>query len=156
MNRDLAFGLLGAALAAGYYRLAASIPQSALADGVGPRGLPIAYAVVLLGLSLILIGRSVRTRNREPRTRNAEPGSQHPAVRVVGMLAIGAAYIALVPWLGYVVTVAGLLLAVTWYLSGVVTRTIVLVAASGAVVFWLLFVRLLGIPHPPGFWARLF
>jgi hypothetical protein len=33
---------------------------------------------------------------------------------------------------------------------------VALVSVSGAVFFWLLFVLLLGIPQPAGFWPSLF
>lgn len=156
MNRDLALGAAGAAIAGGYYWLSVAIPESALADAVGPQGLPKTYAVVLLALSLILVGRSLRKPNPEPGTRNPEPGSRSPFARVAGMLLIGIVYLLLVSWLGYLVSLAGLLLAVTWYQGGVLNRTIAVVAISGATVFWLMFVRLLGIPHPAGIWTRLF
>ncbi len=168
MNRDLAFGASGVVIAGGYYRLATSIPDSALADAVGPQGLPVAYAAVLALLSLILIARSLRPSNAEPGSRIPDPGSHipdpgsripHPGsrlLRVAGMLAFGALYIVLVPWLGYTASLAGLLFAVTWYLGGTVHRSMAVVAVSGAVVLWLLFVRLLGIPHPAGIWAGLF
>ena len=159
MNRDLAFGTAGAAIAGGYYWLATAIPASALADAVGPQGLPKAYAVVLLALSSILVARSLRTANprspiRDPQSPIPDPRS--PIPRVMGTLLIGVVYLLLVPWLGYVVTLAGLLLVATWYQGGVLNRTIAAVAISGAIVFWLLFVQLLGIPHPAGIWPRLF
>lgn len=147
MNRDLVFGASGAIVAVVYYGFASSIPTSALADAVGPRGLPIVYAAILLFLSLLLIIRSVRTRNMEPGTQ-----SFHVA-RVAGMLAIGAGYIVLVPWLGYVVTLAGLIVAATWYQTRVVTKGALAVAVAGAIVFWLIFVVLLGIPQPSGIWT---
>ena len=159
MNRDLAFGTAGAAIAGGYYWLATAIPASALADAVGPQGLPKTYAVVLVTLSSILVARSLRTAN--PRSRIPDPGPRTPGPgspipRVMGTLLIGVVYLLLVPWLGYVVTLAGLLLAATWYQGGVFNRTIVVVAISGAIVFWLLFVQLLGIPHPAGIWPQWF
>lgn len=147
MNRDLAFGTAGAVVAAGYYWLAASIPDSALSDAVGPQGLPIAYAAVLLLLSLILIARALRARQQESKMT-------FHVTRVAGMLAFGVAYIVVVPWLGYVPTLAGLICVTTWHQSGVVTRATVLVAVAGAIVFWLVFVALLGIPQPPGIWAQ--
>ena len=165
MNRDLTFGIAGAAVAAVYSLLAVRIPDSALADAVGPQGLPKAYAAVLALLSLILIVRSLRslrTQNPEPRTsdpgsRIPDPGSRTPDLyRVAGMLLIGITYLLIVPWLGYAVALAGLLLATTWYQGGVASRTIAAVAVSGAIVFWLLFVVLLRIPHPAGVWPRLF
>jgi hypothetical protein len=33
---------------------------------------------------------------------------------------------------------------------------VAVVALSGAVFFWVLFVVVLGIPHPPGIWPSLF
>jgi hypothetical protein len=33
---------------------------------------------------------------------------------------------------------------------------VAVVAVSGAVFFWVLFVAVLGIPHPPGIWPSLF
>jgi hypothetical protein len=154
VNRDLAFGIAGVVVAVVYVALAVAIPESALADAVGPRGLPIAYAVVLLLLSLILIGRSLRSPTPDP--QSPLPGPRFHLARVGGMLALGVAYVVLVPWLGYAPTLAGLILAITWYQSGVVTRTTAVVAVAGAIVFWLVFVALLGIPQPPGIWARRF
>jgi hypothetical protein len=71
------------------------------------------------------------------------------------MLAIGVGYILLVPWLGYIPSLAGLIFATTYYQGGSVNRQVAVVALSGAVFFWLLFVVLMGIPQPAGFWPSL-
>ena len=148
MNRDLVFGGACLALAAGYYLMAAAIPESALSDTVGPQGLPKAYAVVLAALSLILIARSTRQQSSgESRTSLA---------RVAGMLLIGILYLAVVPWLGYILSLAGLIAATTYYQGGGFSGRVGIVALSGAVFFWVLFVAVLGIPHPPGIWPSLF
>jgi hypothetical protein len=155
VSRDLVLGTAALALAAGYYAMAAGIQESALSDAVGPQGLPKTYAIVLGALSLILIVRSVRPADN----RNAPP-SPHPLPpsmgRAAGIVAIGAIYIALVPWLGYVLSLAILIAATTYYQGGGMTRRVGLVAASGALFFWVLFVFFLGIAHPPGFWPALF
>jgi hypothetical protein len=151
VTRDLVFGAACLALAAGYYLLAAGIPESALSDAVGPQGLPKTYAIVLGGLSLILIGQSL-TGNRRP-----APASSHPVVlRVAGMLVIGILYLLVVPLLGYVLSLTGLLAATTYYQGGGLNARVGLVALSGALFFWVLFVAVLGIPHPPGIWPSLF
>jgi hypothetical protein len=67
-------------------------------------------------------------------------------------LAIGVAYLVSVPWLGYPLAIAGLILATTSAQGGGVGRRTAVVAACGAVILWLLFVVLLGIPQPPGVW----
>jgi hypothetical protein len=165
VNRDLAFGAAGAIVAGGYYWQAASIPDTVLADAVGPRGMPIAYAAVLLVLSLILIARSLRDRGsgiRDVKGFGFPGGSPIPdprsprVFRVTGMLAIGIGYVVVVPWLGYLATLACLIFVTSWYQSGIATRTTAVVAVAGAIVFWLVFVALLGIPQPPGIWMERF
>ena len=144
------------ALAVGYYLLAAQIPESQLADAVGPQGLPRIYAYVLGALSLVLIAQSFRASSPEPRAERPTPSARSRVLRPAGVIAIGAIYIAVVPWLGYVPSLAALIAATTYYQGGGFNRRVALVAVSGAVVFWLLFVALLGIEHPAGFWPALF
>ena len=148
MTRDLVFGGACLALAAGYYVMAAAIPESALADTVGPQGLPKTYAVVLAALSLILIARSAR--------QQSPVVSRASLARVAGMLLIGILYLAAVPWLGYILSLACLIAATTYYQGGGVNARVALVSLSGALFFWVLFVAVLGIAHPPGIWPSLF
>lgn len=152
VSRDLMFGAVCLALSIGYYMLAAAIPESALSDTVGAQGLPQTYAIVLAVLSLMLIVRSIA------RARAGEPRATHrsPAIRVAGMLGIGIVYLIAVPWLGYVLALAALIAATTYYQGGGLNRRVAVVALSGALLFWVLFVAVLGIPHPPGIWPSLF
>jgi hypothetical protein len=165
MNKDLAFGSATLAISAGYYWMASTIPESQLADAIGPQGLPKSYAMLLAVLSLVLIVRSLARGRGEVRlTASAEATavkkpdatvSRRVLWRVTGMLAIGVGYILLVPWLGYIPSLAGLIFATTYYQGGSVNRQVAVVALSGALFFWLLFVLLMGIPQPPGFWPSL-
>jgi putative tricarboxylic transport membrane protein len=154
--RDLVVGGAALALAIGYYALAGQIPESQLSDAVGPQGLPRIYAYLLGGLSLVLIARSLGPSNDESsgvhRARPAAPNVRRPA----GMVVIGVVYLLAVSWLGYFVSLAGLVATTTWYLGGGLNRRVAVVAVSGALLFWLLFVRLLGVQHPAGFWSSLF
>ena len=156
MHKDVGFGSATLALSVGYYWMAATIPSSQLADGIGPQGLPKAYAILLAVFSLILIGRSLaRPRSKLATTPAPERTPRSPLWRVAGMLAIGVVYILVAPWLGYVLSIAGLLLATTYYQGGTINRQVAMVAVSGAVFFWFLFVVLMGIPQPPGWWPSL-
>ena len=177
----------------GYYLLAAQIPESQLADAVGPQGLPRIYAYVLGGLSLVLIARSLRASSpepispprsgrlqparpgppqgghyvqeenapepepsaREPRAWRRAPNAQRASqvLRAFGVVVIGAVYIVVVPWLGYIVSLAALIAATTYYQGGGANRRVAIVSVSGALLFWLLFVAILGIQHPAGFLA---
>ena len=158
MNRDVAFGTAMLALSGAYYWIAAGIPESQLADAIGPRGLPRTYAILLAALSLILIVRSLnRVRSAVPpsvRGGRLQPDSGSTIGRVAGMLAIGVVYMAVVPWLGYVLSLAGLIFATTYYQGGSINRQVAVVALSGAVFCWVLFVLVMGIPQPGGWWTR--
>jgi putative tricarboxylic transport membrane protein len=163
MNRDLVFGIATLAMALVYYALTSTIPQSQLADPVGPQGLPKTYAVILATLSVLLIARSLKRApgqaNREVANRKSanlripNPGSGLPAV--VGMLLIGVAYIVVLPYLGYLLSVAMLITATTYFQGGRVNGRTVVVALSGAVCFWVLFIWLLRIQYPAGLWPSL-
>ena len=170
MNRDLVFGCASLALAVGYFLLAAQIPESQLADTVGPQGLPRIYAYVLGGLSLVLVAQSLRASRPEPSAERPRPSAENPepgvesstlsarsqALRAFGVVVIGAAYIAVVPWLGYIVSLTALIAATTYYQGGGANRRVAVVSVTGALLFWLLFVAILGIQHPAGFWPDLF
>jgi hypothetical protein len=141
-----------------YYGLAATIPQSDLADPVGPQGLPRVYAVLLAALSLILIVRSLprsasRPESSNPESRIPNPGAGLP--RVIGILLIGVAYIIVLPWLGYLLSVAALITATIYFQGGVINGRSILVALSGAVCLWLLFIWLLRIQYPAGLWPSV-
>ena len=148
-NRDLVFGSATLALAAIYYALTVTIPQSDLADPIGPQGLPKTYAAVLAVLAIILIARSMK-RPANPRTR--EPANLG---RVIGMLLIGVAYIVVLPWLGYLLSVAALIAATTYFQGGSINLRSILVAISGALCFWVLFLWLLRIQYPAGLWPSV-
>jgi len=161
--RDLAFASATLALAIGYYAVAGAIPHSGLADATGPAGLPKAYALLLAGLSLILIARSLATRRSGLVTRKPGTGRRptlesripSPGSRAIGVLTIGIVYIWAVTWLGYVLSLAGLIAATSYYQGGPLTRQVAIVAVIGALFFWLLFVLLLRIPQPAGLWPGL-
>lgn len=158
MGRDLAFGGTTLALSVGYYWMAAVIPRSQLADAVGPQGLPRAYALLLGALSLALIVKSLPWRARTSLvsgSRSAVTGPRSSLWRVAGMLAIGIVYIVAAPWLGYLPSIAALILATTYYQGGAINRQVVVVALSGGILFWLLFVALMGVPQPTGWWPPL-
>ena len=153
-SRDFAFAALTLAVGFAYYWLATQVPQSALDDAVGPVGLPSLYAVMLVALSLVTIGRAALAvvRRRAP-PRDDPPGRSW---RFAGMLIIGMLYVAIVPWLGYLPSIAMLIAGTAWYQGGVVNGRVIVVAASGALLLWLLFVAFLRIPQPSGPWTSIF
>jgi putative tricarboxylic transport membrane protein len=153
MKRDLLCAALLLAIAAAYYGVASGIGRSALADEVGPAGLPLAYAMLLGALGLALAVKAIAGLVLERATANAaEPPDRAQPTRVVvraaGTLAIGAAYVAIVSVLGYWLSIMLLLPAMAGYQGQTGWRRLALVAVVGATAFWALFVWLLGIPMP--------
>jgi hypothetical protein len=160
MKRDLVCGILMLVLAIAYYIIASTIPRSTLADSVGPQGLPTSYAIALGVLSLLLIGTTLLGSGGGVQAvlgaaKDASKSDRYAALRAAGMLLIGAAYIAVLPWLGYIVSLALLIFAAAWYLERRRTRWMLPIAAIGAFGFWLVFVEILQIPQPAGLWPSL-
>ena len=147
MRREIVFGGATLVLSAAYYWMADRLPISQLSDAIGPEGLPKIYALALAALSLILIIGAVADRRA---AQAAE--SRAPLSRVAGVLLIGVVYIVLAPWIGYPIAIAALIAATTYYQGGAFTREAGLVAVTGGVLFWLLFVVLMGIEQPAGIW----
>ncbi len=151
MNRDFIAGLVGLIFAIAYYAMATQIQNSQLADEVGPAGLPKIYAVLLGGFSALLMVRAL--------LRPAVAGGNRPvgeelfAVRrALGVLAIGVAYVVLVPWLGYPLAIALVIAAASLYGGGQISLRLAVIAALGALGLWFVFVFLLHIGQPAGIW----
>jgi hypothetical protein len=153
-SRDLVFATVTAAVGLAYYWLTTHVPQSTLDDTVGPVGLPRLYAVILLAFSLIMVvPAALALARRQPPRRDDVAGRSW---RFAGMLLMGVLYVAIVPWLGYVPSIAMLIAGTAWYQGGIINRRVVVVSASGALILWLLFVAFLRIPQPPGVWTSIF
>jgi putative tricarboxylic transport membrane protein len=76
----------------------------------------------------------------------------HAHLRAAGMLLIGIGYLAVVGTIGYLPAVTLLVLAAALYLGQSLSARLVHLAVGLAVLYYLIFVRLLGIPLPPGIW----
>lgn len=152
MARDLTCAAVLFIFAAVYYVLASGIGRSALSDEVGPAGLPLVYATILGGLAILLAlktGLRYALAKRDQAKAGAEkPRAAYVLGRAAGTLAIGASYVLLVNVLGYWLSLGLLLPAMATYQGEQFSRRLVLVSVTGATVFWVLFVWLLGIPMP--------
>jgi putative tricarboxylic transport membrane protein len=153
-SRDFTFAAVMLAVGIAYYALTTQVPQSTLDDAVGPVGLPRLYAIMLVALSLITIARVALAAVRRQRPHHDDASRQ--SWRFAGMLLIGVLYVAIVPWLGYLPSIAMLIAGTAWYQGGAINRRVLVVSASGALILWLLFVAFLRIPQPPGAWTSIF
>ena len=165
MTRDVVLGSILLAISTAYYLGAAAIPDSDLADAVGPTGLPRVYAVLLAVFALVLMARAVRARRALPAGTAPDRTGEPPRTlgRLAALLTIGILYIVIVPTAGYPITIAALMVATALYHAGsapaAATRSrhspaqVLLVGIAGAGLLWLVFVVVLRIPQPPGIWS---
>jgi putative tricarboxylic transport membrane protein len=158
---DRITGALGVLLSVSYVLYARGIEDSLLADGVGANGVPTGVGVVLLLASLALFCKSWAASSgaAEPDAtqENAaeEAGAKHPHRMALGLLAILAAYVALLPMLGYIASIGLLVGSVAW-LAGARKRVSVLACMLIAgPALWLLFDWALEIRMPIGLWPKL-
>ena len=153
MNKDSLSGLVLLALAGAYYGAGRSIADSTLSDEVGATGLPHMLAIALAGLGLILVVQSLlAARTAKPAEAGEESEDTETATlpRAVGFLLFGAAYVLLVPYIGYLLGVALLIGAVALYERAPRRWTLPAAAIGGAVLYWAIFVKLLGVNQPTG------
>ena len=161
MSRDFFAGCGLLVFSVIYYLTAAAIPESQLSDSVGPSGMPKAYGLALGVLAILLIAQALLARRQavasaaSAAARENAQGELHSALRGAGMLAIGVTYLILLPFLGYILSVALLIGATAWYQERARPRWVVPTALIGAGVLWAIFVEVLQIAQPAGFWPSL-
>ncbi len=122
-----------------------------------------AYALGIL--AVILIGRGLFEKwQMSPRPGvpaagppEAEAGPDlRRHVRAIGMLALGVGYLLIVPYLGYAISIIALMTAVAVYNGARPSPRLVATVILGGIFFYLLFVRFLDIPLPPGMWPEIY
>ncbi|EUB99498.1 hypothetical protein PMI07_005779 [Rhizobium sp. CF080] len=157
MNKDLLSGAALLAVAGTYYTWSTQIADSTLSDEIGADGLPKVLSVLLAILAACLIGRAllaVRLHAVAATTGKAdeeEEDENAPLPRALGFLLFGAAYVFLLPFVGYIVATALLIGGIALY-EGAQRRSWIVPAAAigGAVFYWAIFVKLLGVNQPMG------
>ena len=152
MARQLICSVILLIIAAGYYSVASHIGRSALADEIGPAGLPVVYALVLAAVALALAAkalfRPLLLRTVAATAAAGEPTPGFLLRRAGGVFAIGVGYVLIVPLAGYFLTLVLVIGAMALYQGERASARVATVAVVGAAIFWLLFVELLGVPMP--------
>ena len=164
MTRDSWIGVVFLAVAVVFWIAADGIRISPLDGPVTASGLPKSLAYALGVLAVLLIVRSIAVKRlataRPPAVESAaqeggDPRNLRQHLRAAGMLTIGVAYLLAVPYLGYTLSIFGLMLATAVYAGARFGLKTGVIAALGGVCFYFFFVKLLNIPLPPGLWPDL-
>jgi putative tricarboxylic transport membrane protein len=155
VTRDSAIAVGLIALAGLYWLGGDRIKVSRLEGIVGAQAVPKGLAVCLAILAALLIAQDA-WRGRRAASAGVveadEVSGSYAHLRAAGMLLIGVGYLVLVGTIGYVPAVALLVMATALYLGEGLSARLLVVAAGLALFYYLVFVRLLGIPLPPGVW----
>jgi hypothetical protein len=149
---NLVTGLILLAFSILYWLGADAIPKSSLSGGVGADGLPKLLAIALGLLALVLVLQSAAgLRRSTPTTEMAErePGPK-PHLLALAILGIGILYAVILPYAGYLVAAAALLLAMALFYGRRLSAPVIAFAIVGAIGFHLLFVTILDVDMPEG------
>ncbi|MGQ7791539.1 tripartite tricarboxylate transporter TctB family protein [Faunimonas sp. B44] len=159
MTRDFYVGLVVLAGAVSYWLAAAKIPISFLDGAVTASTMPQTLAIVLGGLALLLMGQSVAARVRSGAAAAAAEGEEAPTLRqhgrAIGMLAIGIAYLVLLPAIGYLAAITLLLIVVAFYNGRRRAGPLIAFGVLGGAFYYALFTFVLRVPMPSGLWPGL-
>lgn len=165
---NLAASVFGILLSSAYVWQARAIEDSLLSDEVGAGGVPAAVGILMLVVSIALLLKTLLARSRGGRTSSrgasqedadASSGdSPHgqPHRMALGLLLILAAYVALLPWAGYIVSMGLLVAAVALFAGARMAPVLVVFAVSMGPVLWFLFEYLLQVRMPAGAWSAIF
>lgn len=146
MARELIGGAAALALAIAYWVMAAGLPVSLLSDEVGADGVPKALAWSLGILGALQIARALFARHT---AEGDDDYRRH--LRALGLLLIAVAYMAVTPYLGYLLGTMALIYAAAAYAGQRQSWRLAAVSAGGGLVLWASFAKLLGISMPAGF-----
>jgi putative tricarboxylic transport membrane protein len=152
MNKDLISGVGLLAVAGTYYAWSTQIADSTLSDEVGAGGLPQVLSIILAILGIALVARTLLAARSRPAAAVVAEEEDYNArlPRAVGFLLFGAAYIFVLPFVGYILATALMIGAISLY-EGAPRSWVVLAAAlGGGVFYWAIFVKLLGVRQPMG------
>ena len=155
-------GAIGLAASLTYIVAARGIEDSLLADAVGASGVPVAVGILMAVTSSVLLVKGVLAKagsNAEAEQEAAHEAQGTPLrahVLAMGLIAILAGYLVVLPWLGYIVSVGLLAAVVAWFAGGRERTTLVGFAVLTGPVLWFFFDFALKIHMPAGFWPALF
>ncbi|WP_423206180.1 tripartite tricarboxylate transporter TctB family protein (plasmid) [Paracoccus yeei] len=154
ISRNMVAAMATIVIGAVYLNFAYQLRVSSLADAFGPQGLPRVYGWLTLGLGVVLLVQSVlavRALDAEERVaffREEWAGQGRRILRAAGFLLIATAYLLLLPYLGYLLSLALLIAGITLYMGAAPSWRTVVVPLVGAVLLWLIFVKLPGVDMP--------
>ncbi|MGK0297909.1 MAG: putative tricarboxylic transport membrane protein [Gammaproteobacteria bacterium] len=151
LSRDFVGGLVAVVAGGIYLFFSLQLRTSALADTIGPAGLPKVLGVLMISLGVILCIQSLFTYFKSGKPEISEwQGQGRRIARAFGLLSLGIGYLLLVKSLGYAISIGILLALVALYQGATANWRVVVISTGGAATLWAIFVLLLDVPMPSG------
>jgi ABC-type Fe3+-siderophore transport system permease subunit len=155
---DRLTGLLGVIFSSMYVYQASQIEDSLLADAVGVAGVPTAIGYLMLMASALLFLKTwlkTQAAISEDESEEVEPGgSEHPHLKAMGLLALLAAFVALVSVFGFLIAIGLMVAAIAYYGGARQFKTLLWCALLTGPALWLSFDYALEIHMPTGMWSQ--
>jgi hypothetical protein len=160
MRSDVIIGIALVALFGGYFAMAEALPTSLMDTSVTSADTPKLIAVAGVGLSILLILQAAFTWYLGKAPSSGEDAPDDGTIpghhgRAFAMLAFGAGFVLLLPYLGYAVSLALLFATVAAFRAGAMSWKIAAFAVITAIAFQLIFGELLNVRVPAGILAPL-
>jgi hypothetical protein len=132
-----------------------------LADSVGASGVPVSIGSLMALASALLLVKALMQKPTPALQANTDEAPdpdapQNPHRLALGLLLILAAYLFLLPWLGYVTAIGLLSAAVAWFAGGREAKVLLGFVLVTGPVLWFLFDFALKVKMPTGILPTLF
>jgi cell division protein FtsW (lipid II flippase) len=144
-------GVFALAISIGYVLQARAIENTLLSDEVGAGGVPTAVGVLLGLIGVILLAKSaLKSRPQDAQAAGEDAPRWRAHAMAIALLLVLAAYAWLLPRLGYVISIVGMVAAVAWLAGSRQWRAIAAMAVVSGPLLWLVFDRVLHVRMPSG------
>ena len=155
LTRDMVGAIAAILIGAVYLYFAHQLRVSALDDTLGPSGMPRILGWLMIALGAVLMVQAFAARRAvavaaQPAEKGEWEGQGRKIAYAAGLLVIGAAYLFVVETLGYLISIALLIIATATYLGAGFKGRVVAIGVLGAVFLYAMFVALLGVRMPAG------
>jgi hypothetical protein len=151
LTRDFVGGVSAIIIGSVYLYHSTHLGSSLLADSIGPAGIPLMLGSLMITLGVVLCLQSIYHQYKSNQDLKPEwQGQRKRIFRASGMLLLGIAYLLVVQSLGYLLSIALLILLVALYQGADASWRVFVIAGGGAITLWAFFVLLLNVSMPSG------
>ncbi len=143
-----------------FFLIQAYLIESSQYDLIGPRLVPMVITGLIIGLGALQLALTIGLRDRSDGTAEisviseGEPElpalSRQATIRMAAIIGLGFIYVWLFSATGYLISTALVLAALLVTFGTQAAGKVTVLTIGGAVAYYLIFIKLMGIHNPPG------